>query len=314
MGSSRAIKGGNIKFGVAFPAQVPRVGRNDVLGFAERAERLGFDSLWVLDRLVYDSMAPLPLLAAAAGMTSRVRLGTSILLATQHSPLVLAKELATIDRISGGRLTIGVAIGGRDVDFEAAVVPMRSRARRFEETIALLKQAWSGAPIDYDGSIFSIHVPPTGPIPLQRPYPPIWLGGRSQAAIERAVRVADGYIPGGSGPAALRHELERLYEAADRAGRDRKTIACGAVVYFYLDPNTEVALAGVTRYLQAYYGAALKLNPLEDTVYGTPRQTAGRIREFADLDLDTLIFVPTSSDPEQVNLLAESVELASSKS
>ena len=191
---------------------------------------------------------------------------------------------------------------------------MPHRGRRFEETVCLLKQAWSGKSIEHEGEIFSIRVPPVGPMPLQRPHPPIWLGGRSQAAIERAVRLADGYVPGGSGPAALRHELERLYQAADRAGRERKTMACGAVVYFCLDPNTEVALAGITRYLRSYYGAALKLNPLEDTVYGTPQRAAGRIREFAHLDLDTLILVPTSSDPEQVNLLAESVELARGKS
>lgn len=303
-----------MKFGVALPAQVQGAKRKDVLGFAERTERLGFDSIWVLDRLVYDSLAPLPLLSTAAAITERVRLGTSILLATQRSPLLLAKELATIDRISGGRLTVGVAVGGREVDFKAAGVPMLQRGRRLEETISLLKQAWSGRSIEHEGEVFSIRVPPVGPMPLQRPHPPIWLGGRSQAAIERAVRLADGYIPGGSGPAALRHELERLYEAVDRAGRDRKTIACGAVVYFCLGPNTEAALAAVTGYLRSYYGTALKLNPLQDTVYGTPQQAAGRIREFTGLDLDTLILVPASSDPEQVELLAESLDLARAES
>lgn len=103
----------------------------------------------MLGRLIYDSLAPLPLLAATAAMTSRVRIGTSILLATLWSPLLLAKELATI----------------------------RARGRRLEETMALLKQAWGGGPVDHAGRAFQIHVPPTGPRPGRRPNPPLWLGG-----------------------------------------------------------------------------------------------------------------------------------------
>jgi alkanesulfonate monooxygenase SsuD/methylene tetrahydromethanopterin reductase-like flavin-dependent oxidoreductase (luciferase family) len=120
----------------------------------------------VLDRLIYDSLARLPLLAATAGMTSRVRIGTSILLATLWSPLLLAKELATIDQLSEGRLIVGMAVGAREPDFQAAGVSIRARGRRLEETMALLKQAWGGGPVDHAGRAFpdpgAPHGPPAG--------------------------------------------------------------------------------------------------------------------------------------------------------
>jgi probable F420-dependent oxidoreductase len=302
-----------MQFGVAFPAQVPGAGGTDILAFADRAERLGFSSLWVLDRLVYDSLAPLPLLAAAAALTTQVRLGTSILLATLHSPLVLAKELATIDRLSNGRLTVGMALGGREIDFEAAAVPMRSRARRLEETIDLMVRAWSGQPIDHDGTVFSMRVPPMGPKPVQRPHPPLWLGGRSQPALERAVKRADGYIVGRSGPRALAAELRRVREALTAAGREPGTFSVAAVVFFRIGKSARQALAGVIDYLHAYYGEPERLEPEQDTVFGPIDQAAERIAAFARLGregLSTLIFVPTSASPDQVDRLAEALTLA----
>lgn len=299
-----------MKFGIGFPAQVPGMGRDDCLEFAARAEGLGFDSLWVLDRLVYDSMAALPLLSAAAAITSRVRLGTSILLATQHSPLVLAKELATIDRISNGRLIVGVAAGGRAVDFAAANIPMSERGSRLDETVSIMKQAWSGAAVKHQGKSFTFDVPPVGPTPVQAPHPPIYIGGRSDAAIDRAVRLADGYIPGGSGPAALCKELARVYAAAASRGRAADSLPCSAVVYFAMGQDTDQALTSIRHYLQTYYGPELKLQPERDTVYGDAERATVRLREFAALNLDTLILVPAICDARQVDLLANALTLA----
>jgi probable F420-dependent oxidoreductase len=296
--------------GVAFPAQVAGVDRQDIRAFALNAERLGFDSLWVLDRLVYDSLAPLSLLALAAGLTERVRLGTSILLAGLHAPLPLAKELATIDRLSAGRLTVGVAVGGREVDFAAAGVEWRARGRRLEETIGLLRQAWRGEPIDHDGRALSIHAPAPGPRPSQPSGPPIWIGGRSQRALERAVRIGDGYIPGRSGPRALRTELQRVRAAAVDGGRDPASLPCAAVVFFNMDSDAQSALAQVTGYLRGYYGLPETLQPVDDTVYGPPRLAAARLREFVATGVDTLVLVPTRPCASQLDALAEAVALS----
>lgn len=298
-----------MQFGIALPAQVAERTPREVFGFVDRAERLGFDSLWVLDRIVYDSFAPLPLLAAAAARTERVRLGTSILLATHRGPLVLAKDLATLDQLSGGRLTLGMAVGGRDVDFAASFVSPRARGRRLEETIALFEQAWAGGPIDYDGEIFSVHVPPIGPRPLQQPRPPIWLGGRAPSAIARAVRLADGFIPGGSGPRRLREQIDRVDQATRAVGRDPATMAYAAVVYFNMDRDVDAARALLASYLETYYFGRLRLDIAEDTVHGAPPDAARRLAAFRGVGLHTLILVPTTSDPDEADRLAEAIAL-----
>ena len=295
-----------MKIGMALPAQVEGVTRADVLGFAERAERHGLDSVWVLDRLVYDSLAPLPLLAATAAVTRRVRIGTSILLATLWSPLLLAKELATIDRLSEGRLIVGMAVGGREPDFQAAGVPMRARGRRLEETVALLKQAWTGGPVDHDGRAFQVHLPPLGPRTVQQPSPPVWLGGFAEEAVRRAVRLGDGYIAGGRGPEHARQVVPLVRRMAGEAGRNPASFPIASLVYFCLDSDPDRALKTIGEYIQTYYGRLI-FEPREGAVYGRAAQAAARMKEYADLGVDTLILVPVGNEPEQVDRLAEAV-------
>src|SRR3990172_368794 len=182
-----------MKIGVALPAQVAGVTRKDVLGFAERAERRGLDSVWVLDRLGYESLAPLPLLAAAAAVTERVRLGTSILLATLWNPMLLAKEVASIQRLSDGRLILGMAVGARESDFQAVGVSMKQRRRRLEETVALVRQAAAGQAVDHQGQAFQVRVGPVAP--PATPAPPLWLGG----VAPRRGPPGRGFHPGGRG-------------------------------------------------------------------------------------------------------------------
>jgi probable F420-dependent oxidoreductase len=295
-----------MKIGVALPAQIAAVTRADVLGFAERAERHGLDSVWVLDRLVYDSLAPLPLLAATAAVTRRVRIGTSILLATLWSPLLLAKELATIDQLSEGRLVVGIAVGGREPDFQASGVPMRARGRRLEETVALLRQAWTGAPVDHDGRAFQIHVPPVSPRTVQQPYPPVWLGGFAEEAIRRAVRLGDGYIAGGRGPEYARSAVALVRRMAAEAGRDPGSFPIASLVYFCLSSDPDRALKTIGDYIQSYYGRLI-FQPREGAVYGRAEEAAARMKEYAVLGVDTLILVPVVRDPEQVDYLADAI-------
>ena len=113
-----------MRFGIALPNQVAGATQQDLAGFIERAERLGLDSVWTIDRLVYGGLASLPLLAWAAGQTKRLTVGTSVLLAPLYSPLVLAKEVATLDMLSGGRMILGLGAGARADDYQAAAIPM----------------------------------------------------------------------------------------------------------------------------------------------------------------------------------------------
>ena len=293
-----------MKIGMALPVQTAGVTRRDVLGFAERVERHGLDSIWSLDRLVYESLAPLPALALAAAVTERVTLGTSILLANLWNPVLLAKEVATLQRLSEGRFILGMALGAREPDFQAAGVSLKTRGRRFEETIAIVRQAAAGQPIAHRGSVFQIEV---GPVALPgTPVPPVWLGGFAEAAVRRAVRLGDGFLVGGRGPAYGREAVPLVRKLAAEAGRDVKTFPIAAGMYGHFDSNRDRAARTMADYIQAYYGRLIFDPPAGSIVGGVPEAVA-RIKEYAALDIDTLLIVPVTRDPEQVDRLAEAV-------
>jgi len=293
-----------MKIGVALPAQVAGATRTDVLGFAQRAERHGLDSVWVLDRLVYESLAPLPLLAAVAAVTERVTIGTSILLANLWNPVLLAKEAATIQRLSEGRLILGMALGAREPDFQAAGVPMKGRARRFDETVALVRQATAARPIDHQGQVFQIRV---GAVALPgTPAPPVFIGGFSEAALRRAARLGDGFIVGGRGPAYGREAVPMVRKFTAEAGRDAKTFPIVALMYACFDADPGRAARTMSEYIQGYYGRLI-FDPPTASIVGGVKEAVARIKEYAALDIDTLIIVPVTRDAEQVDRLAEAV-------
>ena len=293
-----------MKIGIALPAQVAGVTRKDALGFAQRAERHGLDSVWVLDRLIYPSLAPLPLLAAAAAVTERVRLGTSILLGTLWNPMLLAKEAATVQRLSDGRLILGMAIGARDADFQAAGVPIKTRPRRLEESVALLREAMAGKAVDHQGRTFQIKV---GPLALpDTPPTPIWLGGFAEDAIRRAVRLGDGFVVGGRGPAYGREVVPLARRLAAEAGKDPERFPIAALMYACFDPDPARATKTMTDYITGYYGRMI-FDPATNAICGGTREAVARLNDYAAVGVDTLVIVPVTRDPEQVDRLAEAV-------
>jgi alkanesulfonate monooxygenase SsuD/methylene tetrahydromethanopterin reductase-like flavin-dependent oxidoreductase (luciferase family) len=293
-----------MKIGIALPAQVAGVTKGDALGFAQRAERHGLDSLWVLDRLIYPSLAPLPLLAAAAAVTERVRLGTSILLGTLWNPMLLAKEAATVQRLSDGRLILGMAIGAREADFEAVGVPIKTRPRRLEETVALLREAMAGNAVDHQGRTFQIKV---GPLAMpDTPPPPIWLGGFAEDAIRRAVRLGDGFVVGGRGPDYGREAVPLVRRLAAEAGKDPARFPIAALIYACFDRNAERATKTMTDYIIGYYGRMI-FDPAKNAICGGTREAVARIDDYAAVGVDTLVIVPVTRDPELVDRLAEAV-------
>lgn len=203
---------------------LPQFGRAAVAGAMERAaaraEELGFDDVWVSDHLVVPAdqgypppylCDPLVSLAFAAAGTSRIGIGTSVLVAPQYpSPLAVANSLATLDYLSGGRLTLGLGIGWSAAEYEALGAPFDHRGERLEEMISLFKAAWSDDPASHEGRFYPFHNVRVLPKPA---HPiPIWLGGTSDAAIERAARLADGYHGIGMAPEAAAALVARLRE------------------------------------------------------------------------------------------------------
>jgi alkanesulfonate monooxygenase SsuD/methylene tetrahydromethanopterin reductase-like flavin-dependent oxidoreductase (luciferase family) len=279
--------------GLGLPTTLPGVTGGEIVEFARRAERLGFASLGVLDRLVYDNCEPLVSLAAAAAVTSRIRLASTILIAAYRgNNALLAKQLATVDRIAGGRLTVGVAAGGRDDDFVASGVPYAGRGRRLDALLADLTRIWSG-----DSQ------PAIGPHPANGGLP-ILVGGHSPAAMRRAARWGRGWIAGGSsasGYAELAGQARRTWAARGRADSPRLV----ALAYVALGPDARERAA---RYLRAYYAfIGAKADQAARGVLTDVGQLREHLAEYDKAGCDELILFPCVGGSAQVDLIAEAL-------
>jgi alkanesulfonate monooxygenase SsuD/methylene tetrahydromethanopterin reductase-like flavin-dependent oxidoreductase (luciferase family) len=283
-----------MEVGIGLPATVPGIERRELLEWARRAEERGFSSLGTLDRIVYPNYEPLISLAAAAAVTERIRLTTDILIVPYRVvAAVLAKQAATLHHLSGGRLVLGVAVGLRPDDYEAAGVPMEGRGKRFEEMLEEMKRIWAGEERGHADEI--------GP-PLDGG-PPLLIGGRVDATFRRAARFGAGWTMGGGSPDQLRaasEKLEAAWREAGREGEPRKV----ALAYFALGPN---ANDDADRYLLHYYdiGGADFARQVASSAATDPETVKQYVDAFAEAGTDELILFPCSTDVEQVDRLAE---------
>jgi alkanesulfonate monooxygenase SsuD/methylene tetrahydromethanopterin reductase-like flavin-dependent oxidoreductase (luciferase family) len=182
-----------MQIGLGLPSTIPGAQGTFILDWARRADSGPFSSLGVLDRLVYPNYDPLTALAAAAAVTQRVRLITTILIAPLRGTSILAKQTASIDALSNGRLTLGLAVGGREDDYRAASVEFHERGKIFDEQLATMKQIWEGQTLSGESG-------PIGPSPVQAGGPELLIGGNTPVALKRVGQWGNGYIVGGGGP------------------------------------------------------------------------------------------------------------------
>ncbi|WP_433472452.1 LLM class flavin-dependent oxidoreductase [Spirillospora sp. CA-142024] len=283
--------------GIGLPNTVRGTEGATLIDWARRAEDAGFSTLGTIGRLVYPTFDELIALAAAAAVTSRIRLTTGVLLAPlQCNTALLAKQAASLDRLSGGRLVLGLGLGARDDDFAAAGVPTKGKGRRLDEQLAEMKEIWSGRPYGDGGGI--------GPEPVRAGGPELILGGSTEASFDRVARVADGWIMGGGTPemfAQAATAVDAAWQKAGREGRPRKL----SLAYFALGPD---ARAQADAYLLHYYGW---LGDMAQQIAASAAINTEMVKAYAaafeSSGCDELIFVPTASDPEQVGLLAEAI-------
>jgi alkanesulfonate monooxygenase SsuD/methylene tetrahydromethanopterin reductase-like flavin-dependent oxidoreductase (luciferase family) len=283
--------------GIGLPNAVPGTAGRALVDWARQADEAGFSTLGTIGRLVYPNHEELIALAAAAAVTSRIRLTTSVLLAPLHTNTALfAKQAASLDSISGGRLALGLGIGGREDDFAASGLTMAGRGRRFDEQLAEMKRIWAG---EGQGDIG-----PIGPPPARPGGPELILGGSTEASFRRVARVADGWIMGGGTPemfAQAAAAVDQAWQDEGRPGKPRKL----SLAYFALGPDARTLADG---YLGHYYAF---LGEIADQIAAgaavSPEMVKGYASAFAEAGCDELIFVPTSSSPEQLGLLAAAV-------
>ena len=277
--------------GIGLPIQIPGLPGRRLIEWAKRADELGFASLGAIDRLVYDCYEPLVALTAAAAVTERARLITAILIAPlRPNPALLAKECATLDRISGGRLVLGLAVGGREDDFQAGGTDYHRRGRFFDAQLAEMRRIWKG-----ETGI--------GPPPEQPGGPQIIIGGGSPAALRR-VPQCDGWIAGGGGPGRFAQQAEAAKAAWTEGGREGRPRLVGICYYSLGGRAQENALETIG----GYYGW---LGPAAEAMARGALTTSDALRDglraYEAADCDEVIFLPCSTGLEQVELLAEAV-------
>lgn len=284
-----------MKIGIGLPSTFRNIPGSLLREWARSADEGPFSSLALLDRLVYQDFESLTTLAVAAGETRRIRLMTAILLAPLRNTGVLAKQAATLDALSAGRLTLGFGIGGREDDYRAASVSFHSRGKRFEQQLEEMTRLWSGEPVDEQTG-------PVGPKPVQPGGPEVLIGAFAPAAIARLGRWGHGYLAGG-GDLHQIHECFRLAEKSWQQGGRSGKPRLVADAYYGLGPN---AAARSSEYILDYHAP---LGPMAQQmarfVLSTPEAVRASIQAFADLGTDELVLMPCIPELDQVQRLAD---------
>ena len=290
--------------GLFVPTAAPDAQPNMALAFGQRAEAAGIPSLWLPERPVFDSPEPLVTLGAVAAVTSRIQLGTCVLLGTLRPPALLAKMVASLDVLSGGRVVLGLGVGSRADDFAACGMPTAGRGPRAAELIRLLRATWAGGPLRHEGRYYQMDVGPIGPAPAQPGGPPIWLGGSADAALRRAGRIADGYIASSSsGPAGVRRAWQTVRESAEAAGRDPDSLTLAALVRAAVDEDLDRAMERTVANARHYRpNTRLDVDPAS-LLLGPPATCIERAHEYFAAGVDVLIVAPVTADLDHLDRL-----------
>jgi probable F420-dependent oxidoreductase len=272
----------SVKFGVWSGLLHPPT---EQLALAERAEALGYDSLWAGDHISFHNplYESLTLLSAYAARTSRIKVGTAVYLLALRHPTVVAKITSTLDVLSGGRLIFGVGVGGENPkEFEAAGIPHNERGARVDEGIEVLKALWTQTPAYFSGRFVKFGGVSIDPKPIQSGGPPIWIGGRSAAALSRAGRLGNGWVSYAVTADRYKQSLEKIRAVAAESGRSLDGFATAHLTFITMGADYERARATWVRRLSKRYNQDFA--PLADRygIIGTSAQCVEQIERFVE--------------------------------
>jgi probable F420-dependent oxidoreductase len=300
-----------ISVGAALPHRSPEpIDVEAVRRVAQRAEALGFSDVWVTENTLDHVFCfdPVVVLSYAAAVTSRIRLGCSVVVLPVHNPIHVAHQWASLDHVSNGRAILGLGLG-RDHHYEQFQIPRAGRVRRFREGVDLIKALWTEGEVSYRGQIFRLEGGTMAPKPVQRPRPPIWMGVGHPDALRRTAAIADGWMgSGGSSNAAFKRSVPLLREELEKAGRDPSTFPISKRVFLSVHENPEAARAELQRWFTVVYR-----NP-EGTdasgIHGTPEQVRERLEELVGAGANHLLLNPIARYTQQLEVLASVVGLS----
>jgi alkanesulfonate monooxygenase SsuD/methylene tetrahydromethanopterin reductase-like flavin-dependent oxidoreductase (luciferase family) len=282
-----------MRIGIGLPNTIPGTTGDLLLEWARQAEHHGFSTLATIDRIAYPSYESLVALAGAGAITERIGLMTNILLAATRNPILLAKEAASVDQLSGGRLTLGMGVGGRRDDFVATERGFEDRGKRFDQDLELIHGAWRGELVG------GCPQPPT-PRPASGDRVPILIGGTADVVLDRVVRWGVGWTAGGSAPDQVGPFADRVRRAWKDAGREGAP-RIAALSYFSL--GEDVAEESKANLLDYYGFLGEWAARVAEGTPRTPEAVRDIVRRFEDAGVDELMLDPTVADLGQVERL-----------
>ena len=288
----------------SFPQGMPAIGA--MLTNVRRAEQLGFDAIWSGDHIIMHSpiLDVMTVLASFAAITERVKLGTAVYLMPLRHPVAIAKQVTSLDLLSDGRFIFGVGVGGEIVrEFDAVGVPVHERGRRTDEGLEILTRVLSEDDVTYEGKHYQIHHVTLAPRPRQQPHPPIWVGGRSEAALRRTARFGSCWLGYLVSSKRLQEALQQIHTLAPAYGREPATIQGGMLLFTVIardyETGKQMAIANLSRrYNQPFDNLVERY-----CVFGTPEQCLEKLQTFINAGMSHLVLsftCPAEQVPEQL--------------
>lgn len=324
-----------MRFGLALPSysSFPGLDYGTVArlrGFAREAEARGYESLWAVEHLLtarglYGTawLSPLETLAFAAGCTSRIKLATGILIAALRNPVFVAKEVASLQFLSGGRFELGIGVGWDAHEYEVAGVPLRERGRRTDEILAILEQLWTGEPVTHHGRYYRFDDVMIDPPLPQKPF--LWVAGGAKiktelspdpaemapSVLDRICRRGDGWLARAAGSTdSVIADWAQIQRRLAELGRSPGSVTFGHVNFAHVVPtdSDEVALRAQRPLIERIMGSHRSFEHLETSYFlGSPRRMRGRIAELRDAGLEYLVLAPLDYDLAQLDLWEEEI-------
>ncbi len=306
-----------VQFGLALrnfvgPGETPDV--DGLLTYAQRAEELGFESLWVWDHILlgvkpaFPIIESLSLLTAIAARTERIKLGTGVLVLSLRNPVVAAKVLASLDQISKGRLILGAAGGWYSREFSAVGVPFKERGKIFERNLGLILRLWTEDEVTVETDSLNLRKAVLLPKPYQSPHPPVLVGGYVDRVLRRVARMGDGWITYFYTPEGFTKSWDKVQAYAKEYGRDPSVLTATNQLAVYVGNSKAEVESPMREWLSTEWDTSKGSDStIEHAICGTPAECAAQLRAHIRTGVHRLVLVPYRYQPEQVELIAGEV-------
>ena len=273
-------------------------------------DKHGYDSIWLSDRIVSDrfSLEPVVALSMVAAYSQRMKFGTSVLAMPLRNPVVLAKQIATLDFLSQGRMLPAVGLGQEEPEeYEACGVSKEGRGPRTEEAIRLMRRLWEDDEVTHEGEFFTCHNVSVTPKPWFKPSPPVWIGGRSPAAARRVGRVGDGWLVSGATPQEVHDGREIIFDTAEEYDRSIEDDHIGVLVGYYISPNVEETVSKTYEFVTRHRPDAYFT---EYSALGPPERIVEVIQRYIDAGASKFVvrpLCPADETMEQLDLMGSEI-------